>query len=139
MLQEVEVEQHKRELIQLVAAQNVCNFLRSHYWKIVNLVTPNTARTMRTALLLLTLLFTTFLQAQATGKILVMSNVNAHVMVDSLAVGEVVAGTPFMHDAPIGDHVVHVTYGTGEKAVVQHREVAVAPEQLSPLISSSRK
>ena len=88
---------------------------------------------MRTTLLLLTLFLTTFLQAQTTGKILVMSNVNAHVMVDSTAVGEVVAGTPFMHDAPIGDHMVHVTYGTGEKAVVQHKEVAVAEEQLSAL------
>jgi len=87
---------------------------------------------MRT-LLLLTLFLTTFIQAQTTGKILVMSNVNAHVMVDSTAVGDVVAGTPFMHDAPIGDHMVHVTYGTGEKAVVQHKDVAVAEEQLSPL------
>ena len=88
---------------------------------------------MRISCIIITLFLTTFLQAQTTGKILVMSNVNAQVMVDSTAVGEVVAGTPFMHDAPVGDHMVHVTYGTGDKAVVQHKEVAVAEEQLSAL------
>ncbi|HQV51667.1 MAG: hypothetical protein IPF95_06545 [Flavobacteriales bacterium] len=88
---------------------------------------------MRTSIIIITVFLSSLIQAQTTGKILVMSNVNAQVMVDSTAVGEVVAGTPFMHNAPVGDHMVHVTYGTGEKAVVQQKEVAVAAEQLSPL------
>ncbi|MBP6312085.1 MAG: hypothetical protein KA408_07450 [Flavobacteriales bacterium] len=88
---------------------------------------------MRTPLLLLTLLLTSYLHAQTTGKLLILSNMSAQVLVDSVAIGDVEASTPFVHEVSVGEHRVQLVHGSGETSMVQNKTVEVADGQLSAM------
>jgi len=88
---------------------------------------------MRTPLIIISLFLSALLNAQTTGKILVLCNVDGQVMVDSVAVGKVVASTPFMYDVGVGEHLVQVVHGAGDTKMVENKTVEIAEGQASAL------
>lgn len=88
---------------------------------------------MRTPLIIISLFLSALLNAQTTGKILVLCNVDGQVMVDSVAVGKVVASTPFMYDIGVGEHLVQVVHGAGDTKMVESKTVEIAEGQASAL------
>ena len=88
---------------------------------------------MRTPLIIISLFLSALLNAQTTGKILVLCNVDGQVMVDSVAVGKVVASTPFMYDIGVGEHLVQVVHGAGDTKMVENKTVEIAEGQASAL------
>ena len=88
---------------------------------------------MRTPLIIISLFLSALLNAQTTGKILVLSNVTGQVLVDSVAVGEVVASTPFMYDVGVGEHLVQVVHGAGDTKMVEGKTIEIAEGQASAM------
>ena len=88
---------------------------------------------MRTPLIIISLFLSALLNAQTTGKILVLCNVDGQVLVDSVAVGKVVASTPFMYDVGVGEHLVQVVHGAGDTKMVENKTVEIAEGQASAL------
>jgi len=76
------------------------------------------------SLIALLLGLTSFSQT-GTGKLLVLSNVPGHVLVDGKSLGEAEPNKPLLQDVPAGDHLVQLAYTSNGKAEVKNEVITV--------------
>lgn len=89
-----------------------------------------------TFLTLVAILFLTSYGQSGTGKILVLSNVPGHVLVDGSALGDAEPNKPLLHDVAVGDHLVQLAFTSGGKAEVRN-EVIVVEEGKQKVVNFS--
>lgn len=71
------------------------------------------------------LLCSTTLFAQSSGKVLVLTNVPGQVLVDGASIGDALPNTPLIHEVSEGDHLVQLAYSNNGKAEVRNEMVTV--------------